>query len=344
MEVKIKEIRNIGAPQIAVVGIGSGCEVIESLKKSVTGIKLIALDSVAPTYIKDTLRDSHFAIIIADLGNATDAQSVLVVAQSAKDLGAFTIIITNRTNADIDTLLTLQSKIDSILIAQNSTKNIACAVQSIAGAIPNSDNNALNLDLAYFEVTIKGFGFIGFSEKNGADSAVNAMIEIMQSFGDIKGAKGAIIHYVINEKYPMQELANANAILYKQLNADAFCKQGWSWDNSLEPMQVRVTLIVANIEKCIGTFKSLYESFKFSESSKPKKNNKDDKERAKETILKSGDTSISYLQHALGVGFDKALNIIESLEKDGFLSVSNSKDAREISVDGKIKFWIHNLF
>lgn len=343
MEVKIKEIHYATTPQIAVVGVGSGCEVIEQLKKSVTGIKLIALDSVAPTYIKDTLRDSHFAIIIADLSNATDAQSVLVVAQSAKDLGAFTIIITNRTNADIDTLLTLQSKVDSILIAKNSTKNIACAVQSIAGAILNNNNNGLNLDLADFEVTIKGFGFIGFSEKNGADSAVNAMIEIMQSFGDIKGAKSAIIHYVINEKYPMQELANANAILY-QLNADAFCKQGWSWDNSLEPMQVKVTLIVANIEKCIGTFKSLYESFKFSESSKPKKNNKDDKERAKETILKSGDTSISYLQHALDVGFDKALNIIESLEKDGFLSVSNSKDAREISVDGKIKFWIHNLF
>ncbi len=343
MEVKIKEIHYATTPQIAVVGVDSGCEVIEQLKKSVTGIKLIALDSVAPTYIKDTLRDSHFAIIIADLSNATDAQSVLVVAQSAKDLGAFTIIITNRTNADIDTLLTLQSKVDSILIAKNSTKNIACAVQSIAGAILNNNNNGLNLDLADFEVTIKGFGFIGFSEKNGADSAVNAMIEIMQSFGDIKGAKSAIIHYVINEKYPMQELANANAILY-QLNADAFCKQGWSWDNSLEPMQVKVTLIVANIEKCIGTFKSLYESFKFSESSKPKKNNKDDKERAKETILKSGDTSISYLQHALDVGFDKALNIIESLEKDGFLSVSNSKDAREISVDGKIKFWIHNLF
>lgn len=189
------------------------------------------------------MRDSHFAIIIADLGNATDAQS-------AKDLGAFTIIITNRTNADIDALLTLQSKVDSILIAKNSTKNIAYAVQSIAGAILNSDNNALNLDLADFKITIKGFGFIDFSEKNGADSAVNAMIEIMQSFGDIKGAKGAIVHYTINEKYPMQELANANVILYKQLNADAFCKQGLSWDNSLEPMQVRVTLIVANFKKC----------------------------------------------------------------------------------------------
>lgn len=248
MEVKIKEIRNISAPQIAVVGVGSGCEVIRQLKKSVTNIKLIAIESVAPTYIKDTLRDLQLVIIATDLGNATDAKNALAVAQNAKDLGAFTIIITNRTNADIGALLTPQSKVDSILIAKNSTKSIAYAVRSIAAAILNGDG--LNLDLMDFEVAMKGFGFIGFSEKNGTDSALNAMIEIIQSFGDIKGAKGAIIHYVINEKYPVQELVNANAILYKQLNADAFCKQGWSWDNSLELMQVKVTLIVANVEKC----------------------------------------------------------------------------------------------
>ena len=249
MKVKIKEIRNIGALQIAVVGIGSGCEVIEQLKKSVIGIKLIALDSVALPYIKDTLRDLHFAIIIADLGNATDAQNALVVAQSAKDLGAFTMLITNRTNADIGTLLMLQRNVDSILIAKNGIESIACAVRSIAGAI-NSDG--LNLDLVDFKATMKGLGLIGFSEKNGKDSALNAMIEIIESFGNIKGAKGAMIHYTINEKYPLQELVNANQILQRQISENAFVKQSWSWDNSLEPMQVRVTLIIANFEKCDG--------------------------------------------------------------------------------------------
>ena len=196
------------------------------------------------------MRNSHFAIIIADLGNETDAQNALVVAQSAKDFGAFTMLITNHTFADIYALLTLQSKVDSILIAKNSNENIACAVQSIAGAIPNSNNNALNLDLADFEVTIKGFGFIGFSKKNGVNSALNAMIEIIESFGNIKGAKGVMIHYTINEKYPLQELVNANQILQRQISENAFAKQGWSWDNSLEPMQVKVTLIIANFEKC----------------------------------------------------------------------------------------------
>ena len=56
----------------------------------------------------------------------------------------------------------------------------------------------------------------------------------------------------------------------------------------------------------------------------------DYKERAKEIILQSGKTSISYLQRGLGVGFNKAASIIESLEKDGFLSPPNSKGVREI--------------
>lgn len=56
----------------------------------------------------------------------------------------------------------------------------------------------------------------------------------------------------------------------------------------------------------------------------------DYKERAKEIILQSGKTSISYLQRGLGVGFNKAASIIETLEKDGFLSPPNHKGVREI--------------
>lgn len=53
-------------------------------------------------------------------------------------------------------------------------------------------------------------------------------------------------------------------------------------------------------------------------------------ERAKEIITQSGKTSISYVQRKLGVGFNMAANIIESLEKDGFLSAPDNKGHREI--------------
>ncbi len=54
------------------------------------------------------------------------------------------------------------------------------------------------------------------------------------------------------------------------------------------------------------------------------------KERAKEIILQSGKTSISYVQRKLGVGYNKSADIVEALEKEGFLSPPNYKGVREI--------------
>ncbi len=53
-------------------------------------------------------------------------------------------------------------------------------------------------------------------------------------------------------------------------------------------------------------------------------------ERAKEIITQSGKISISYLQRQLSVGYNKASIIIESLEKDGFLSAPDNNGHREI--------------
>lgn len=52
--------------------------------------------------------------------------------------------------------------------------------------------------------------------------------------------------------------------------------------------------------------------------------------KAKEVILQDRKTSGSHLQRRLGVGYNKAANIIEYLEKTGFLSEPNAKGVREI--------------
>lgn len=51
---------------------------------------------------------------------------------------------------------------------------------------------------------------------------------------------------------------------------------------------------------------------------------------AKNIILQDRKTSASYLQRRLSIGFNKASNIIEQLEKEGFLSKPNIKGTREI--------------
>ena len=51
---------------------------------------------------------------------------------------------------------------------------------------------------------------------------------------------------------------------------------------------------------------------------------------AKNIILQDKKTSASYLQRRLSIGYNKAANIIEQLEREGFLSAPNTKGVREI--------------
>lgn len=56
-------------------------------------------------------------------------------------------------------------------------------------------------------------------------------------------------------------------------------------------------------------------------------------EEAKRIMLADGKTSISYIQRRLGIGFNKAANIVEQMQQRGFLSKENSKGVREIIGD-----------
>ncbi|NPA87217.1 MAG: DNA translocase FtsK, partial [Epsilonproteobacteria bacterium] len=55
-------------------------------------------------------------------------------------------------------------------------------------------------------------------------------------------------------------------------------------------------------------------------------------EEAKEIILKERRTSISYLQRRLQIGYNRAANIIEQMERMGILSPPNAKGQREILI------------
>lgn len=53
-------------------------------------------------------------------------------------------------------------------------------------------------------------------------------------------------------------------------------------------------------------------------------------EEAKRIMLNDNKTSISYIQRRLGIGYNKAANIVEQMEAKGFLSAPNAKGIREI--------------
>jgi S-DNA-T family DNA segregation ATPase FtsK/SpoIIIE len=55
-------------------------------------------------------------------------------------------------------------------------------------------------------------------------------------------------------------------------------------------------------------------------------------EEAKQIIIKEKRTSISYLQRRLNIGYNRAANIIEQMERMGILSTPNAKGQREILI------------
>ncbi|MBL3285136.1 DNA translocase FtsK [Rickettsiales endosymbiont of Paramecium tredecaurelia] len=56
----------------------------------------------------------------------------------------------------------------------------------------------------------------------------------------------------------------------------------------------------------------------------------DNYQRAKEIVLNERKTSISYVQRRMGIGYNKAANLIERMEKEGLLSSPSSSGKREI--------------
>jgi len=53
-------------------------------------------------------------------------------------------------------------------------------------------------------------------------------------------------------------------------------------------------------------------------------------ERAVSTVLKSGRASVSYLQRELTLGYNKAYDLIERMEKSGLVSAPNHAGKREV--------------
>ena len=233
--------------------------------------------------IKDELQGMNIVLIATGLGGGTGTGASPVVARAAKEVGALTIAVVTkpfvyegkvRERAAEDGLRELKKEVDTYIVIPNEKllsiidKSLgmkdalkvvddvmAQAVRGIASFILKDSGEGMNIDCADLTkvMLFKGLGLIGIGEKDGEDSAVEAVKEAIESplFDNvsIKGAKGAIIHYIVNEKYPLQEMTTANAIVQQQLDENAFVKHGWSWDNSLEPSQVKVTLVITGFEK-----------------------------------------------------------------------------------------------
>ncbi len=239
--------------------------------------------------IKEALKDSHIVFVTTGLGGGTGTGAAPVIARAAKEIGALTIAVATkpfkvegkqRERIAEKGLKELKKEVDTIIVIPNEkllvtvSKQLGLkdslklvdnvlsqAVNGISTFILNNSKEGLNVDYADLTtiMNFKGLGLIGIGEKdgqnaeNGENSAIEAVREAMESplMDDvsIKGAKGAIVFFEINEAYPTIAFTEAMNIVYDQVDEDCVAKFGWSFNKEMSPTQIKVTLVVTGFEK-----------------------------------------------------------------------------------------------
>lgn len=236
--------------------------------------------------ILEELKGSHIVLVTTGLGGGTGTGAAPVIAKIAREeVKALTIAVVTkpfgyegsmrarvaedglkdiREAVDVFVMIPnekLDSVVDKNLGLKNSFKIVndvtAQAIKGIASFILNGNGDGISIDFADLNTIMKfkGLGLIGIGEKDGEDSAVEAVKEALESplldNVSINGAKGAIVYYEINEDYPFHKLQEANYIVQQQVDKDAFLKIGHMWNNELSPTQIKVTLVITGFEKGI---------------------------------------------------------------------------------------------
>ena len=233
--------------------------------------------------IKDSIRDSNIVFITTGLGGGTGTGASPVVAKAAKEIGALVIgVVTKpfrvegkqREKLAEEGVKEIKDEVDAIIVIPNEkllsivSKSLgmkdslklvdnvlAQAVNGISSFVLNPSNEGANVDYADLMTTMefKGLALIGVGSKQGEDAAVEAVKEAVSSplldNLSIKGARGAITYFEINENFPVTSLMGAAEIIDQSIDSSATNKIGWSYNNNLSVDEVKVTLVVTGFEK-----------------------------------------------------------------------------------------------
>lgn len=233
--------------------------------------------------IKDIIKDSNIVFIATGLGGGTGTGASPVVAKAAKDIGALTIAVVTKPfkfegerkeEVAEKGIRELKEFVDAIIVVPNEkllatvdkklgmrdafklVDNIlAQALNGVSSIILNSSGGGINADYADLERVMqhKGLALIGVGNKTGEDSAIEAVKEALESplldNIDIKGCKGAILYYEINENYPIYAIPNANELIQQKLDPNGIFKFAYSFNNEIQDDQIKATLVVTGFEK-----------------------------------------------------------------------------------------------
>jgi len=231
--------------------------------------------------IRDSIRGNDVVFVTAGMGGGTGTGAAPVVSKIAKDSGALTIAVVTtpfkfegkkRTRLAKEGLREVQETADSTITISNeklleiAEANLGFkeafamvdmvltkAVVGISSVIGDNANASINLDFADFKtiMTHKGDAMMSLGTGKGESASSDALDSALHSplldDTDITGAKGVLIHFEIHPDYPLAELSKSMEFIEEKVHEDADIIFGTTYDSSLDPDQVRVTVVISGI-------------------------------------------------------------------------------------------------
>ena len=230
--------------------------------------------------IKAILEQSDIVFIASGLGGGTGTGASPVVARAAKEVGALTVSVVTmpfdyegkkKKELAEAGLIELKKESDSILVIQNDRvlnlidKNVGfdetyILIDDILGKAVKGmvsillENSRVNVDFADVKAIMshRGLALMGMGEASGPGAAVEALNNALESplldSLDIKNAKGVIVHFKNNPKFPFVQIVNAAKSLQEILNENVTFKYGINADDDIEEDKIEVTIIVTGFE------------------------------------------------------------------------------------------------
>ncbi|NPA11052.1 MAG: cell division protein FtsZ [Epsilonproteobacteria bacterium] len=233
--------------------------------------------------IKEALEGADLVFISAGMGGGTGTGAAPVVARAAQEVGALTIgVVTKpftfegpkrRKLAEVGTN-ELKQETNSIVVIPNDkiltiidrkvgrreafslVDNVLYqAVSGISNMVISYGENDINVDFNDLKTVMshKGLALMGVGEEKGENAAYNALKKAIESplldNITIDGAMGVLVHYTMHEDYPLVEIEESMNIIYDKADEDADVIFGTTTDNSLEPDEIKVTIVATGFEK-----------------------------------------------------------------------------------------------
>ncbi len=232
--------------------------------------------------IKDILNGADLVFISAGLGGGTGTGAAPIIAQAAKEVGALTVAVVTtpfkfegRRRAKVAQagLEELKRETDSIVVIPNERllsvidKNLgirdsfkyvdnvlAQAVSGISNVILSHGPNDINLDFADVKTVMshKGLALMGSGKSDGSNAASDAAKEAINSplldNLSIRGAQGVLVHFYINPKYPLVQIAEAMDLIEETADSDATVIFGTTTDEEVSEDFVSLTIIATGLK------------------------------------------------------------------------------------------------